>query len=228
MQSIRGVVFDLDGTLVEFKIDYKSMRAEMIQALEKLGLSRDVFSIKDDLSKLLEKSEFLLQHSPELGVSLEEVRQTLFDIADKYEMEAARQVGLIPGAKEALQRVLDMELKTGLFTSNGFRATTLILQRFNLERFFEVVVPRENAPAIKPNPSHLFAVVYPMRLEPEQVVVVGDTVLDVSCAKIAGAKAVAVTTGPNTRKELLRAGADMVISTVFDVPDALKALAEES
>ncbi|MGE5835288.1 MAG: HAD family hydrolase [Acidobacteriota bacterium] len=51
---------------------------------------------------------------------------------------------------------------------------------------------------------------------PNRVVVIGDTPLDVDCAKAHGARAVAVATGPFDRAALAAAGADLVVETFED------------
>ena len=47
------------------------------------------------------------------------------------------------------------------------------------------------------------------RVHPRDVIVVGDTVLDVACAKAAGARSIAVATGPSDVDTLRAAGADV-------------------
>ena len=54
------------------------------------------------------------------------------------------------------------------------------------------------------------------RVEPSEVVVVGDTVLDVACAKAAGARSVAVATGPSDIDTLRKSGADVVVRDLND------------
>ncbi len=50
------------------------------------------------------------------------------------------------------------------------------------------------------------------RFDPAQTVIVGDSVLDVACARAHGITAVAVATGKTSAEELARVGADCVIS----------------
>lgn len=58
----------------------------------------------------------------------------------------------------------------------------------------------------------------------EDCVVVGDTPADVRCAKVHGARAVAVATGPYDRGALARSGADRALETLEDAAAILEAL----
>lgn len=60
--------------------------------------------------------------------------------------------------------------------------------------------------------------------DPENVVVVGDTVKDVACARALGAKAVAVATGSATREELMAASPDRILDDFSDVSSTMKAI----
>ena len=56
---------------------------------------------------------------------------------------------------------------------------------------------------------------------PEQVVIIGDTPNDIDCARHAGFKSVAVTTGPFSREELMAHNPDFVVDSVRDLPEVL-------
>jgi len=56
------------------------------------------------------------------------------------------------------------------------------------------------------------------------VIVVGDTPLDVACAAAAGARSVAVATGPSDAETLRRSGADVVFDDLEDTPAFLRLL----
>ncbi len=54
-------------------------------------------------------------------------------------------------------------------------------------------------------------------IDPREVIVIGDTVRDVGCAKAHGCVAYAVCTGAGTREELIAAGADVVVADLSDL-----------
>jgi phosphoglycolate phosphatase len=62
------------------------------------------------------------------------------------------------------------------------------------------------------------------RLAGKQVVIVGDTAIDVTCGQSIGARSIGVLTGGGTQAELLSAGADYVFRDLADIQDVLKAI----
>jgi phosphoglycolate phosphatase-like HAD superfamily hydrolase len=62
------------------------------------------------------------------------------------------------------------------------------------------------------------------KVRTDEVVVVGDTVLDVACAKAAGARSVAVATGPCDLETLRKSGADVVVRDLNDTEGLFRLL----
>ena len=107
----------------------------------------------------------------------------------------------------------------GLLTGNCEEGARIKLQHFDIWKFFrcgaygDEVIDR----------NHLYDVAVQRaeacgapRVEPHDVVVVGDTVLDVACARAAGARSVAVATGPCDLDTLRKSGADVVVRDLSD------------
>ena len=218
---IKAVVFDLDGTLVAFRLDYLSIRSEAIQALAKLGLPPSLFSIRESIFKMYDTAVLYLKNNGG-ETSTQRVYSAIFSIAERYELEAARQTELIPGVIETLTILKDMGLKLGLCTVDGARATKFILTKFGLDQLLDLVVTREQVSGVKPDTSHLQAVLIPLNVVPTEVVVTGDHEVDMRMAKAVNATAVGVTTGFSTRESLLNSGADYVIPSIVELPKVIR------
>ncbi|MBS7643019.1 HAD family hydrolase [Candidatus Bathyarchaeota archaeon] len=220
---IKAVVFDLDGTIVKFQLDYISIRSEAIQALAKLGLPQSLFSIRESIFKMYDTAVLYLKNNGE-EKSIERVYDVIFSIAERYELEAARQAELIPGVTGILDTLRDMGLKLGLCTNDGAKATKFILKKFRLDQVFDLTVTREQVPRVKPDPVHLQAVLVPLNVAPKEVVVTGDHEVDMRMAKTVGAIAVGVTTGFSTRESLITSGADYVLPSIVELPRVIRNL----
>lgn len=224
MHRFKAVIVDLDGTLIEFKIDYMSLRAEVIEFLVGKGLPSDLFSTNDSLFKTLDKAEVYLRGKGETGDKLREIYAAAFALADPYELDAVRQASLMPGAKVALESLIEMELRLGLFTTDGIKAAKYALSKFGLSQFFDVVVTREDVQKVKPDSSHLLAAMRPLNVTSKEVVVVGDSTIDIMCAKNVGALAVGVKTGFSISEDLKKVGADYIIPSISELPSLLRGL----
>ncbi|MCL6578361.1 MAG: hypothetical protein K6T73_03130, partial [Candidatus Bathyarchaeota archaeon] len=60
---IKAVVFDLDGTITSFNIDYRAVRAEVRSYLIKKGLPASVLSVNESIFEMLKKTEIFLKNN---------------------------------------------------------------------------------------------------------------------------------------------------------------------
>lgn len=214
---IKAVVFDLDGTLVEFNLDYRRLRAEIIEFLDRKGLPASLFSTEDRASDIMKKAERSMINNGEGELEIEQVRETAFSIMDKYEMEAARTTRTASGVIPTLKALKDMPLKTAVFTLSGTRSVQYILESFRLEQFFDVIVPRESAVEVKPSPEHLRTVLKELNVKPEETIVLGDSEIDMNCAHNLNAVAVGLANERTPIDRLVSAGSDYIISSLTDL-----------
>lgn len=221
---VKAAVFDLDGTIVDFNLDYKTLRAEVKRFLVGRGFPPSVFSINESVFGMLRKAEIYMRNNEGEGIG--EIKKQVFSMADRYEMEAARQTSLVSGAVDVLNELRKMNLKMAIFTVNGEKATNYVLRTFRLKKFFTAVVTRERVARVKPDPDHLEAALKLLGVAPEEAVVVGDGVPDVESASALGAFAVGVTTGFSSPEQLVSAGADCLITSLIDLPVLIRKLNE--
>lgn len=214
---IKAVVFDLDGTVVDFNLDYKAVRAEAIRFLTKQGLPSSILSLNESIFEMLKKGEICMRNNGKGEREIARVREDVLSLADRYELEAARKTSLLPGVIETLKALREMELKTALFTINGEKSTGYILGCFRLKSFFDAVITRESVSSVKPDPAHLEAALRALNVKAEEAVVVGDGERDMKCARGLNVIAVGVTTGVSSPEELTRAGATYLISSFTDL-----------
>jgi len=220
--TVRALVFDLDGTLASFNVDYRAVRAEVRGFLIKKGLPASVLSTNESIFEMLKKTEIFLKNSGKSEKAVEETREKALAIAEKHELEAAKTTSLLPGVTETLKTLKKMDLKVGLCTINGEKSTSYILKRFGIADFFDAVTPRESVRYVKPSTDHLEATLKALGVNPEEAIVVGDGVSDMRCAKELKAIAVGLPTGVSSPKELISSGANYFITSITDLPTLIK------
>jgi len=215
--SIKAVIFDLDGTIASFNLDYKAVRGDVRSYLMRIGVPASLLPANESIFEMLKKTEIFMKNSGK-SEAMEEVRREALAIAEKYELEAAKDTSLLPGADETLKVLKRMGLKVGLFTLSGDKAASYILQRFKLGDFFGVIVPRNKVNYVKPNPEHLEMALKVLGVAPEETLVVGDGGVDMQSAKELKAVAVGLPTGTSTIDQLMRNGANYIITSITDLP----------
>lgn len=162
--AIQGVIFDLDGTLVDSGLDFDAMRSEM-------GLPAGTMVLES------------IEAMPEGSARRLECQRIL----DDHETEGARTATLIPGVGEFLRELEVRELRRAILTRNARAATDLVLERLGVA--FDPVFTRDEVPS-KPDPTGLLRVCRSWGVSVDEVLFVGDFRLDLEAGANAGIRTV--------------------------------------
>ena len=225
--AIEAVIFDLDGTLAQFNLDYKALRSEVRGYLMSIGVPTSVLDVNESIFEMLKKTEIFVKNSSKSAKAFEEVRTQALTIAEKYEMEAASTTSLLTGAVETLKDLQKMNVKMGLCTTSNEKAANYILQRFKIDGFFKVVVPRDKVTYVKPHTEQFEVALKTLGVRAKATLIVGDSVVDMQSAKELKAVAVGLPTGLSTTEQLMSNGANYIITSLTDLPVLIKKIKED-
>jgi HAD superfamily hydrolase (TIGR01509 family) len=215
---IKAVIFDLDGTLTSFNLDYRTVRAEARSYLVKMGIPPIILEVNESIFKMLQKTERFLSNQGRSRRVTREIQSEVLAIAESYEWEAAKSTKLLSGVVDTLNKLEERRIKMGLFTINSEKSVKQILRRFNLAGFFDVVIPRNRVRYIKPHTEHLRSALKELGVNPEESMVVGDGTSDMMCAQRMGVVSVGLPTGISSVDGLINAGAHYVVTSIMDLP----------
>ena len=123
---------------------------------------------------------------------------------------------LVEGTHELLAS-LDGRFRMAVVTTRARPEALSFLAQQGLERYFPVVVTRQDVWQIKPHPAPVRRAAQLLRVQPSCCLMVGDTTMDVRAARRAGAVAVGVLSGFAGRAELQRAGAHLILDNAVDL-----------
>ncbi len=225
--AIGAVIFDLDGTLAHFNLDYKALRAEVRGYLTRRGIPASVLSVNESVFEMLKKAEIYVKNKTKSDEAFDDVRKEALAITEKYEMEAAATTSLMPGALETLKNLQQMKLKIGLCTTSSEKAATYILKRFKIDDFFSSVVPRDKVKHVKPDTEQFEVALRALGVKPKETLIVGDSVVDMQSAKELKAVAVGLPTGLSTTEQLSSNGANYLITSLTDLAVLIKKMNEK-
>ncbi len=185
-------------------------------------------SLNDNIFEMLQKSEvFQKNNGGKPNGGIESIRSEALSIAERYELEAAAETGLLPGSIETLKTLRLMGLKIGLCTISSEKSARYLLERFKIAKLFDVIITRNMVKQVKPDPEHLEAVLKGLDVNPEESVVVGDSPSDIKCAKELKAIAVGLPTGLSTVKQLMNQGANYIVTSITDLPVLVGKISKE-
>ncbi len=222
--TIKAVVFDLDGTIAEFNLDYKTVRAEVMQFFVNQSFPASIFSIKESIFEMLKKAKVYMINNGKEEREFYDIQKNVLSIACEHELNAAHRTSILPGVLGMLKTLRKMDLKLAIFTINSRKSTDYILKNFRLKQFFDVIVTREDVSNVKPDPSHLAATIKALDVNVDETVVIGDSVVDMKSAKALNATAVGMATDSYAIEKLNHAGAIYIIKSITDLPTLITKL----
>lgn len=217
MPEIRAVIFDMDGVIVNFNIDSRKIKGEIIKFFEGKGFTQGVLSPLQPFSTIRRLVE---EHFTKGGMEKGEVMDLLRKaegMAVEYEVQAAMTTELLPGARETILELERMGIKRAIFTYNNSKAVRVALERLGLSGHFDAVVSRDQVESPKPNPCHLRAVLEALGVAASEALVVGDSEMDIRPSKELGVKVAAITTGVRSEEELRALSPDYIIRSLPEV-----------
>lgn len=200
------ILFDLDGTVID--------STEAI--LEGFHNSFDVYKLShpsDDEIKALIGHPLDIMYK-DLGVEKEIVWDMVKTYKEHYSKIYKDKTILLEHAVESIREAQEIArlgvvtTKTGIFSRD-------LLEYFGVMDAFEVLIGREDVQNPKPHSEPIDKAVSLMNAAKSSTWMIGDTCLDIGSAQNAGVKSVAVTTGYDTREELLTL-TDIIENNVLD------------
>ncbi len=217
-----AIVFDLDGTLVDSSPDIAGAVNEVLAGSGRrtLTLSEVRGMVGDGTSALVMRAFAAADGGVEpAGTGLANQVERFRAV---YEARATRETRPYPGAVETVRALDGAGYRMALCTNKPDRPARAILEAFGLASCFRVVVGGETAPARKPDPRHLVAVLDRLGAGPEDAVMVGDGPNDVMVARALSVPVVLVSFGFARSADGL--SGDAVIDRFADLPNALRAI----
>ncbi len=202
----RAVVFDLDGTLID---SYEAIAASVnhVRAARRLP----ALSSAEVRRHVGRGAEHLLRETIPHGNVVEDVRL----YKEHHPAVMAALTHLLPNVKETLQYLHAHGLALAVCSNKPVVFSKELLEGLGLSGLFQTIVGPEDAPRPKPAPDMLEEVVKRLRLPRNQVLYVGDMVIDVDTARSAGIAVWAVPTGSEDLAQLEQAKPDRLLHS-FD------------
>lgn len=188
---IKGLVFDLDGTLYDLKIDRGSLNEALT---DKLGHG---FTTYDEVFAIAAESS-----------------GSLLELIDGAELHGVEAGVAMPGVEQALPQLRSYAL--AVVTRNSRAATEAALEKLGLQGI--VTVCREDVVKLKPHPEALELALQRLQLRPAEVLMIGDTSHDVGIARSCQVSSIII---KNPALAFIPDGADYYLESMAELPAML-------
>jgi len=206
---IKGVVFDLDGVLIDSpRIYFLTMK----DFISKKGADVSDEEIHNLIAFSLKDEFHILREKYNINADFEEfVEETLLRSRDIMESE----LQLTEGVTDLISELKRKNYLIGLASNNNGSTIFYVLKKFGIEKSFDAIVTAEEVKNGKPSPDVYEVAAKKLGLMPEECIGIEDSVIGMQAVKNAGMKCVVV---PNefTRKNQF-SSADLILKSLKEL-----------
>lgn len=180
MATIKGIIFDMDNTILRSSIDFDSMKQATYAFLSSRGVLPPGMDLTGHTTSTI------------IGKALETQRMSkalieeMWEIPKEFEMIGMRNAPLEPGVVDLLQE-LQHTYCLVILTNNSVEAAEAALEENGILGYFDGIVGREHVDSMKPSPDGVLYILNRYRHIPAKAwISVGDSWIDGKAAQEAG------------------------------------------
>lgn len=223
---VHGILFDVDGTLSDTDDHMVDQVSRFLRPLSWMFKNRDSQPFARWLVMAMETpANFIYGLADKIG--LDAFLSRIYDFISRRSKPSKSKRGrfwIIPGVRDMLLTLSDA-FPMAVVSARDALTTRRFLEHFDLLRFFNVVVTSQTCKHTKPYPDPVLYAAEVLELDPANCLMVGDTIVDIHAGKSAGTQTAAVLCGFGSQKELIRAGAHIIL---YQTPDLVEILRDQS
>lgn len=189
MSQLEGVIFDVDGTLVDSNDAHANA---WVDAIKETG--RPItFEIVRTLIGM--GSDNLLPRVTDLEPNSAEAQALSQRRGEIFKSQYLSELKPVPGVRELVKRLHEDGYRLAVASSAQREELDPLLDIAGVRDFFEQKTSSSDARQSKPDPDIVMAALKRLQLEPDAVVMIGDTPYDVESAAKAGVRVIGMRTG---------------------------------
>ena len=206
------ILFDLDGTLID--------STDAIVSTFHHACDMQNFSRVND-----EKITSLIGYPLDImfknvGVTDGKVWDFVASYKEKYRTISTEKTTLLPFSKETI--IYAHKFATlGIVTTKTGRYSEILMEHFDLMQYFDVLIGREHVKHPKPHAQPILKAMEKLDTQDKEIWMIGDTKLDLICAKNADVNSIGVLSGYG-KKETLKKFTDIIFNDTLQAVHYLK------
>lgn len=220
MQNPKMILIDLDGTLVDSVPDLALCVDEMMAGIGRPphGEAKVRDWVGNGVERLVKRALVgQLEGEPD-PKEFERAYPLFLQLYTSHNGERSR---LYPGVREGLDMLAAGNSRLGCVTNKAAQFTEPLLEALGIRDYFGLVISGDTLPRKKPDPLPLLHAAEHFGIDPQDALMLGDSVSDVRAARAAGFGVVCVSYGYNHGEDIGKADPDAVIDSFTELENLL-------
>lgn len=211
--GVRVLIFDLDGTLIDSKLDLALSINAMLEHMGRAVLPHEVI-----YSFVGNGAPVLVRRSLGAGATDADAERGLAYFLSYYRMHMLDNTVTYPGVREGLELLKVQAM--AVLTNKPVRFSQAILDGLELSRYFRFVYGGNSFERKKPDPMGVEKLLRDLSASPREAMMVGDSEVDVRTARNAGIWVCGVSYGLGT-EGLAAVPPDLIVDSLTELPARL-------
>lgn len=213
--KFKGVIFDLDGTLINTLEDIADAANEVLKKHQIQTHPVDSYRqfVGDGLKMLIRR---MIPAGKQTEENIDLLSRSFKDI---YGQRWNRKSKPYNGVENMLKTLRENKVKLAVFSNKPDQFTHLCIEKYFHSSLFSYVRGYLDDIPKKPDPTGVFRIADQLELKPEQMVFVGDSAIDIKTGKNAGIPTIGVEWGFRDRQELEENRADRIVKHPSEITE---------
>lgn len=198
------LIFDMDGTLIQSKIDYMGIRDRLREILRDIVDKEEYRAISETIYTILDLIALIAKND-----STGKLHDKAWKLLEEYELKGYENAFVEEDVITTLEKLKDKGHILVLYTNNSRKIANYALEKYNFNHLFEFILTRDDVTKTKPDAEGIYILMDKFHVTKERTIFIGDSWVDAETALNAKIDFIYFGTegAPGTRRKEIKASA---------------------
>jgi len=180
MVKLTSIIFDFDNTLVKSHINFPKMKITMAHVARSVGLD---FGVDEEIPHKYTAGQMITEAKAFDKDSKLNLVVDLWKLVEEHERKGMENLAIDDEVFLMLDFLLEEKYTVTLLTNNSREPTLEVLKKYDMEKYFQLIIAREDVTKMKPDKEGIDLILNKLSLDRDQSVFIGDSWVDGLAAK---------------------------------------------